>query len=106
MSAAMRLPDAGYKVQDSERAAFERDGVVCLRGVVPPNEVADMLATTLEFMESGRGRVREGKREPGAAGRFFSAAYMSATEPALEAGSDVASPMAKTLGDAADCIVC
>lgn len=85
MSAAMRLPDARYKVQDSERANFERDGVICLRGVVPPNEVAGMLATTLEFMESGRGRVREGKREPGAAGRFFSAAYMSATEPAFRA---------------------
>ena len=81
MSAALEMRQASYRVEDAERAAFERDGVVCLRQVLPEAGIADMLATTLEFMDSGRGRVREGKQAPGAAGRFFSAAYMSATEP-------------------------
>jgi len=85
MSAALDLHHPGYAVADSEREAFERDGVVCLRGVVPPAEAARMLAVTLDFMASGRGRVREGKKAEGEKGRFFSAAYMSATEPAFRA---------------------
>lgn len=74
-----------YRVSDKDRADFERDGVVCLRGVVPPDEAAHMLEVCLAFMKAGQGRIKEGTQAPGAPGRFFSAAYMSATDPAFRA---------------------
>ena len=85
MSATSEVVRAAYTVQDRDRDAFERDGVVCLRGVIPPEEARHMLDVSLDFMNSGRGRVREAAREEGKPGRFFSAAYMSATEPPFRA---------------------
>jgi ectoine hydroxylase-related dioxygenase (phytanoyl-CoA dioxygenase family) len=81
MSAAMQVAGGRYEVSAPDREAYARDGVVCLRGVVAPDEARHMLDVSLDFMQSGRGRVREGQRKDGDTGRFFSAAYMSASEP-------------------------
>lgn len=55
---------------------FQRDGVICLRGMFKP-EWCDMLReASLEAMENGAGRVREPKLEPGK-GRFYSNVYLS-----------------------------
>ena len=83
MSATMQSVRDAYRLDERDRTAFERDGVVCLRHVVPPEDAQHMLDVSLDFMNSGRGRVREAKPDPNKSGRFFSAAYMSATEPAF-----------------------
>lgn len=83
MSATMTSVRGHYDVSDQDREAFERDGVVCLRQVVAPDDAARMLHLSLDLMKSGRGRVKEARQDAGSPGRFFSAAYMSATEPAF-----------------------
>ena len=84
MGATTQDVRAGYVLTRQDREAFEQDGVVCLRGVVPPDEAEHMLGVCIAVMDSGRGRVREAKQEADP-GRFFSAAYMYATEPPFRA---------------------
>ena len=52
---------------------------------IAPDEAEHMLGVCLDFMKAGQGRIKEGKQKPGETGRFFSAAYMSATDPQFRA---------------------
>lgn len=64
------------EVTDDDVAAFERDGVVCLRRVFDARWCELLREAALEAMNSGRGRVREPALEPGQ-GRFYSSVYQS-----------------------------
>lgn len=61
---------------DADVEAYERDGVVCLRGVFDADWCRVLHDAAIEAMHSGRGRVREPKLEPGQ-GRFYSSVYQS-----------------------------
>lgn len=75
ISAARHLHPAN-SITQQDIDDFQRDGVVCLRGMFKP-EWTDMLReASLEAMESGAGRTREPKLEPGK-GRFYSNVYLS-----------------------------
>ncbi len=57
-------------------ADFQRDGVVCLRGMLDSNWCDMLRDASLEMMDSGAGRVREPKLQEGK-GRFYSNVYLS-----------------------------
>ncbi len=62
--------DPAHPITETDIAAFERDGVVCLRGMFD-RDWCEMLAEAADdVMESGQGRVREAKPENGH-GRFY-----------------------------------
>jgi len=65
-------------VTDEDVAAYERDGVVCLRGVFDADWCRVLLEASMEAMASGQGRVREPKLERG---RFYSSVYQSDLDP-------------------------
>lgn len=71
---------ANYQLSDADLAAFRRDGVVCLRNVVPQADVARMRDASLAFMKEGRGRTRDGASDTEAKGRFFSAAFVGTVD--------------------------
>lgn len=66
----------GRAVTDADVAAYERDGVVCLRGVFDAAWCRTLHDAAMESMASGRGRVREPALAEGA-GRFYSSVYQS-----------------------------
>ena len=55
--------------------AYQRDGVVCLRGMFDAAWCSRLHDAALQVMESGAGRVREPKLAPGE-GRFYSNVYL------------------------------
>jgi len=59
---------------------FERDGVVCLRGMFTPAWCALLRTAAEEAMQSGQGRVREPQLGAGQ-GRFYSSVYQSDLDP-------------------------
>lgn len=63
-------------VTDKDVADFERDGVVCLRGMFDASWCSLLHDAALEVMASGKGRVREPELGPGK-GRFYSNVYLS-----------------------------
>lgn len=63
-------------ITDADVAAFERDGVVCLRGIFDADWCRVLHDAALEAMASGQGRVREPKLAEGQ-GRFYSSVYQS-----------------------------
>jgi ectoine hydroxylase-related dioxygenase (phytanoyl-CoA dioxygenase family) len=65
-------------VTDEDVAAYERDGVVCLRGVFDADWCRVLLEASMQAMASGQGRVREPKLEQG---RFYSSVYQSDLDP-------------------------
>lgn len=69
-------------VTDEDVAAFERDGVVCLRQVFDGAWCEALRAAAMEAMESGRGRVREPQLAEGQ-GRFYSSVYQSDLDPRI-----------------------
>jgi len=69
-----------YPVSAEDLAAFQRDGAVCLRNVVPKEDVARLREASIAFMNEGRGRTRDGSTDMNAKGRFFSAAFLGAID--------------------------
>jgi ectoine hydroxylase-related dioxygenase (phytanoyl-CoA dioxygenase family) len=67
-------PANAIRAEDIEH--FQRDGVVCLRGMFDEQWCRMLHDAALEMMASGVGRVREPKLGAGE-GRFYSNAYMS-----------------------------
>lgn len=65
-------------VTDADVEAYERDGVVCLRGMLDADWCRVLLEASMEAMASGQGRVREPKLEQG---RFYSSVYQSDLDP-------------------------
>lgn len=63
-------------VTDADVEAFERDGVVCLRGVFDAQWCSLLRDAALQAMDSGQGRVREPRLGEGQ-GRFYSSVYQS-----------------------------
>jgi ectoine hydroxylase-related dioxygenase (phytanoyl-CoA dioxygenase family) len=77
-------------VSDEDVAAFERDGVVCLRGLFDDDWCTRLHDAALRVMASGAGRVREAKPTDGQ-GRFYSNVYLADLDPDFRALRD-ASP--------------
>jgi len=50
-----------YEVAAHELEAYERDGVVCLRNVVPPERCRHMLSAVHAYLKRGQGRIQEAK---------------------------------------------
>jgi ectoine hydroxylase-related dioxygenase (phytanoyl-CoA dioxygenase family) len=67
-------------VTEDDVLAYERDGVVCLRGMFDADWCRALHDASVEAMESGRGRVREPKVEQG---RFYSSVYQSDLDPRI-----------------------
>jgi len=63
-------------ITDADIAAFDRDGVVCLRGMFDAAWCDLLREAAVETMDSGKGRVREPKLGEGQ-GRFYSNVYLS-----------------------------
>jgi ectoine hydroxylase-related dioxygenase (phytanoyl-CoA dioxygenase family) len=63
-------------IVDADVDAFERDGVVCLRGMFDADWCRVLHDAALEAMDSNRGRVREPRLGEGE-GRFYSSVYQS-----------------------------
>jgi len=63
-------------VTSQDIADYQRDGVVCLRGMFSPAWCDMLRAASLEAMDSGAGRAREAKPQSGT-GRFYSNVYLS-----------------------------
>ena len=63
-------------IGDDDVDAFERDGVVCLRGMFDAAWCRVLHDAALEAMDSNRGRVREPRLGEGQ-GRFYSSVYQS-----------------------------
>jgi hypothetical protein len=65
-----------FEVAAHELEAYERDGVVCLRNVVPPARCRQMLSAVHAYLERGQGRIQEAKTtEDGP--RLIGAVFMS-----------------------------
>jgi ectoine hydroxylase-related dioxygenase (phytanoyl-CoA dioxygenase family) len=77
-------------VSEEDVRAFERDGVVCLRGLFDDEWCTRLHAAALRVMDSGAGRVREAKPADGR-GRFYSNVYLADLDPDFRALRD-ASP--------------
>jgi ectoine hydroxylase-related dioxygenase (phytanoyl-CoA dioxygenase family) len=67
-------------VTDAEVAAYERDGVVCLRQVFDARWCELLRDAAMEAMQGGQGRVREPRLGEGE-GRFYSSVYQSDLDP-------------------------
>lgn len=67
-------------VAEEDIATYERDGVVCLRGLFGRAWVERMHGAAERVMASGQGRVREGTK-PGEPGRFYSNIFMAHWDP-------------------------
>ena len=63
-------------ITSQDIADFQRDGVVCLRGMLDSGWCDMLRDASLEMMDSGAGRVREPKLQEGK-GRFYSNVYLS-----------------------------
>jgi len=63
-------------ISEDDVAAFERDGVVCLRGMFDADWCRTLHDAALDVMASGQGRVREPSLGAGQ-GRFYSNVYLS-----------------------------
>jgi hypothetical protein len=50
-----------YEVAAHELEAYERDGVVCLCNVVPPERCRHMLSAVHAYLKRGQGRIQEAK---------------------------------------------
>lgn len=77
-------------VSEEDVRAFERDGVVCLRGLFDGEWCTRLHDAALRVMASGAGRVREAKPADGR-GRFYSNVYLADLDPDFRALRD-ASP--------------
>ena len=80
MNLAALATQPARPIGDDEVAAFERDGVVCLRGMFDADWCRELHDAALEAMASGQGRVREPKLAEGQ-GRFYSSVYQSDRDP-------------------------
>jgi ectoine hydroxylase-related dioxygenase (phytanoyl-CoA dioxygenase family) len=69
-----------FIVPPKDIQAYQRDGVVCLRGVLSPGQCTEMFQASVDFMIANKGRIRYAKDDK----RFFSAAFMSDTVPAFD----------------------
>jgi hypothetical protein len=67
-------------VTDADVEAYERDGAVCLRGVLDAEWCRMLHDAAMQAMTSGRGRVREPKVDQG---RFYSSVYQSDFDPRI-----------------------
>jgi ectoine hydroxylase-related dioxygenase (phytanoyl-CoA dioxygenase family) len=77
-------------VSEQDVRLFERDGVVCLRGLFDDEWCTRLHDAALRVMSSGAGRVREAKPADGR-GRFYSNVYLADLDPDFRALRD-ASP--------------
>jgi len=68
------LPESAISEQDIQ--TYERDGVVCLRGLFGREWIDRMYKATDRLIESGKGQVREGSK-PGEPGRFYANIFMA-----------------------------
>jgi ectoine hydroxylase-related dioxygenase (phytanoyl-CoA dioxygenase family) len=80
-------------VRDADVAAFERDGVVCLRAMFDQEWCTRLHDAAVAIMASGAGRVREAKPADGR-GRFYSNVYLADLDADFRALRD-ASPAAE-----------
>ncbi len=80
-------------ISDTDRADYERDGVICVRNVIAPDLAAEMLAACAELMAGGpkvydtskTTRIGESRLAvPNEPGRFFSGVFMSHEYPKFE----------------------
>lgn len=62
-------------ITEEDVAAYERDGVVCLRGMFDADWCARMHDAAVHYMESGQGRRRVVER-PDETGQFYSNVFM------------------------------
>ncbi|MEO7243079.1 MAG: phytanoyl-CoA dioxygenase family protein [Variovorax sp.] len=69
-----------HAITREDIATFERDGVVCLRGMFDADWCSALLKATEDVMASGAGRVREPKLGEGQ-GRFYSNVYLGDLDP-------------------------
>lgn len=69
-----------FSVSSEDIQAYKRDGVVCLRGVLSPDQCDEMYQASIDFMKENKGFIRYAKDDK----RFFSAAFMSKTGLAFE----------------------
>jgi ectoine hydroxylase-related dioxygenase (phytanoyl-CoA dioxygenase family) len=83
-------------VTDADVEAFERDGVVCLRGIFDAQWCGLLRDAALQAMDSCQGRVREPKLGEGQ-GRFYSSVYQSDIDPRFARLRD-ASPAPEVAG--------
>jgi ectoine hydroxylase-related dioxygenase (phytanoyl-CoA dioxygenase family) len=74
-------------ITEDEIAAYERDGVVCLRQMFDGEWVTRMRDAAVRYMESGAGRVRTVKKE-GEEAEFYSNVFMCASDPDFRAFRD------------------
>src|SRR5688572_11827305 len=58
-------------VTDAERATFDQDGVVCLRGLIEPAWIAALRQAVQAVMETPTEFSRDLAREGGTGGSFF-----------------------------------
>ena len=63
-------------ITEPDIRTYERDGVVCLRGMFGHDWIDRMYAATDRIMASGQGQVREGSK-PGEPGRFYANIFMA-----------------------------
>ena len=80
-------------VSEAEIEAYERDGVVCLRGMFDEDWVTRMRNATLAYREAGSGRLRVVQKEEEEA-QFYSNVFMCGSDPDFLAFRDE-SPAAK-----------
>ena len=74
-------------ITEADIRAYEEDGVVCLRGLFDKEWCDRMLAASLRFMDSGKGRIRQVVK-PGETARFYSNVFMCGMDPDFRAFRD------------------
>ncbi len=75
-----RASNEHYQVSPADIDAYQRDGVVCLRGVIGQNDVQAMHDAVLAFMERSEGAIKDMDRRAEGGGRFFTSLYMGKTD--------------------------
>lgn len=85
-----------HRITEDDIRAFERDGVICLRGLFDADWISRMHDASVRYMESGQGRVRVVDR-PDETGKFYSNVFMWASDPDFRAFRDE-SPVAEIAG--------
>ena len=68
-----------YQVDAGNRKAYEEDGVVCLRNVIPTEQCEHMLEAADAYLKRGEGRIQEAKAAEGGP-RLIGAVFMSAID--------------------------
>jgi len=83
----------GRPVTEEDVRTYERDGVVCLRGMFDQDWRERMLAASMRLLNSGKGRERTVKKT-GETARFYSNVFMCGYDPDFKDFRDI-SPVAE-----------